>query len=469
MKVLLVEPPAGARFSRERGGLFALVAAADHRLPLGLAYLAAALEARGHEALLLDLNLEPLAGDELIARVRESGAGLVGVANNFTATAPAALALLRTLRDRLPELPLVTGGLHATFCADEALAAGAQAVVLFEAELTLPDLADAVAAGAPLEGVPGLCLPTPAGSARTPPRPLPRDLDALPLPALGRLELGNYRGGVLPVGYPVISTRGCNYACYYCTSPAFTRTVRVRSVGHVAAELELALASGFARISFHDDNMAHDRDRFVALCDVLRARGLRWGFNARAEQLDPPLLDRAHDSGCDAFLIGIESGSAAVRRTIKRQEELGPTRALVRRALELGLHVVCSFTFPHHCDTLETTAETMRLMEELADEGAVLNVTLTTPFPGTRLYQNPGAYGVELLTRDWAAYDLRTPVFRTAAFDAPVIARLFAALEELFIDSAGRAAKRWLGQRGVELGPLAQLDTTALLKALGGL
>jgi radical SAM superfamily enzyme YgiQ (UPF0313 family) len=469
MKALLLEPSAFSRFSRDEQSLVNRLERQNRTIPLGVTQLGAVLRQAGHDVQVWDLNVDDRPPAAVVAAVAELAPDLVGVSNNFTLNAPVVDDLLRSLRAACPEATLVAGGVHASFLPGEALRAGADCVALFEAEETLVDLARSIDRRSPLEEVPGLVLWRNERETPTFPRPRNADLDRLPLPIVEDLPVARYQGGVLEPAYNIISTRGCDHACYYCASPGFTHGIRARSVAHLMAEVDKAKALGFDRLGFADDNLAYDRDRFLALCAALARQGVRWGFNARCEQMDEEMLQAAMGAGCIGLRIGVETGSPAVAAKIRRKGSLPQVLELVRWCRRVGLRIVCGFMFPHHCDTLETVAETWRFIKTVMADGANVNVTLTTPYPGTALYNHPDRFGITITSRRWEEYDLRTPTFTTPVFDLEATRRLYGVFEDMFLESAVDMTMQLLRANGIDAEQFAGVDFVSLVKNIARL
>jgi anaerobic magnesium-protoporphyrin IX monomethyl ester cyclase len=86
---------------------------------------------------------------------------------------------------------------------------------------------------------------------------------------------------------------------------------------------------------------------------------------------------------------------------------------------------------PHPDDTWKTIQETESLMEELKDLGVQIFVSLTTPFPGTFLYDNAENLGVEFVTQDTDEFNLATPVIRTKYLSVEEIEKAFERLAKI--------------------------------------
>ena len=209
-------------------------------LPLGLAYVAGALEASGREVQVIDAVGEAptrrtryvrgyligLPLDEIAARIPESAA-FVGITVIFTHEWPAVVRLVELIKARRPQVPIVLGGEHVTsmseFCL---LTSKADILVLGEGEETIVELAAALEAGRPLREVDGIAFRDTDEIVVNRRRRRTRDVDSIPWPAWHLFKLRTYHehrlvGGMYSssMAMPMLATRGCPYQCTYCSAP----------------------------------------------------------------------------------------------------------------------------------------------------------------------------------------------------------------------------------------------------------
>ena len=152
--------------------------------PLGMEYIAAALEARGHTVTIADLRFS--AG--LARQLRLARPALVGIAGMHALETDQVLALARHVRQLSPDVPIVLGGHTAAACPDPFLSADVDAVVVEDGERVMPEIVTALEQGRRLGSVPGLAVSDGAGGVvRTGASPGGFELDGVPLPAR-RLE-----------------------------------------------------------------------------------------------------------------------------------------------------------------------------------------------------------------------------------------------------------------------------------------
>jgi radical SAM superfamily enzyme YgiQ (UPF0313 family) len=317
---------------------------------------------------------------------------LVGV-TAFTSQAPRAYEVARMYRSA--GVPVVMGGIHATFCRDEALE-HADVVVTGEAESVWGQvLADARehALRRVYEG--GISA-----------------MDAIP-PARHDLLRGQYYFG------SVQTTRGCPLNCTFCSVTAFNGgTFRHRPVPDVIRELRLIQEEV---ILFVDDNLIGTRaDHLAYSKDLFRAmirEGLTrpWICQATINFADDDeLLDLASRSGCQGVFIGFESPTAEGLMAIGKKFNLQKGRdfrASVRRIQRRRMCVVGSFIIGIDTDQRGIGEATARAAREYGIDAA--NVMILTPLPGTALYgqmEREGRIRSNDYPEDWKYYTLTYPV-----------------------------------------------------------
>jgi len=262
--------------------------------PLGLAYLAAALQAAGDEVRVLDLVVYPYSETLLAQIVEEFKPGLVGL-TAVTMNVDHALRLAGDVKRLAPETATVMGGPHVTFSARETLEAcpALDGVVLGEGEQTLVELGRALESGNSLESVKGIAFRSEQGIRFTPRRSSIRDLDGLPMPARNLLPLGRYRALGMPIS--MTTSRGCPHACIFCVGRRMVGArVRFHSPARVVDEMEQIARLGFHQINLADDLFTADHGRCAAVCDEIQQRGLqvKWTSFARVDTVSEDLLRR---------------------------------------------------------------------------------------------------------------------------------------------------------------------------------
>ena len=367
--------------------------------PLGLGYLAAVLERNHHQVQILDFSLDPQSSlDSDVQRVAAFDPHLVGI-TAMTSVYHNAVETATLLKAYLGR-PIVLGGPHATMCPERILTESPviDYVVRGEGEATILELVDAVAGDRDLGSVKGLTYrrrgEVSPSSGRgeivsNPDRELIVDLDALPFPARHLFDLKRY-GLRTPEGQPmatILSSRGCPFNCSYCFKGIVGRTYRQRSPENIIAELRHIIAEyGIRNFYFIDDLFTIDSRRLQAITEGLIAQRLdiRWQCLGRVDRVNAEILRKMYAAGCRRIHYGIESGNQVILQRIDKGIKLGQVHDAVRWANEAGIQVKGYFMLGLPGDTEQTMQQTIDLAVALDLDEAMFS--LTTPFPGTRLW-----------------------------------------------------------------------------------
>lgn len=359
--------------------------------PLGLGYLAAVLEQRGHTVRIFDFGLEPsrpLEGE--IPGVLGFAPDLIGF-TSMTTNFHSVEQTVRLLREQT-DTPIVIGGPHATVFPERTLQenAGMDYLVVGEGEETLLELVEVLEGRRAPAEVAGLCYRDGDAVHCNPSRPLIKDLDALPFPARHLFELERY-----PLFAPdgarmltVLTSRGCPYNCSYCFKGIVGRTYRQRSPENLIAELRLLIDTyGIRNFYFIDDLFTLDVKRLNALMDRILEEGLdiRWQCLARVDRVTPELLKKMAAAGCREVHYGIESGNQEIINRIGKRITLEQVRRAVTWTAQAGIRSKGYFMLGLPGDTEETMEQTIQFAASLDLDDAMFS--LTTPFPGTRLWE----------------------------------------------------------------------------------
>lgn len=298
--------------------------------------------------------------DEIVQAVRfDLPYSLVGITAN-TAAAPHAYELALKYRER--GIPVVIGGPHATLLPDE-VALHADAVVVGEGELVWPELLADFERGALRKFYRSSELPTLAGA------PPPRwDL------IKGRV----YGKGV------TIATRGCPYACDYCSIPAmYQRRMRYRPVAEVVAEIKQM--PGRALILW-DDNINANRSYALELFEALKPLRRWWTSQATvAIAHDEELLRAAAASGCKALFLGLESVSQeSLNGSNKKHNAVAQYREVVETMHAHGIAVQAGLVFGFDGDDRGCFKRTVSVFRNIGVDSATVSVLV--PYPNTPLF-----------------------------------------------------------------------------------
>ena len=239
--------------------------------------------------------------------------------------------------------------------------AGADLIVLSEAEKTILDIAEAVRGRRDLTHVPGIAYRDGTGrEVVNSPGPVTMNLDELPFPAWDLLPLDKYwdlsrpHGGQFPEGQRITyaslqTSRGCPFQCLYCHISQETEghvagaigNFRVKSIDRVLAELQTLKDLGAHYIYFEDDSLFAKKKRAYTLFKHVAEMGLDLSdVNARLAGYDSTILrgviigvkTERHDTDPIKALVVGRNNSCAASHNARTRLALGEAESAGRLA-----------------------------------------------------------------------------------------------------------------------------------------
>ncbi len=400
MRIILINPPFEDEYSVGRSKSIKYVL--NVIPPLGLAYLAAALEKSGFAVEIIDGFVDNVDIPGIISQKPD----IIGL----TATTPtfnSALSIAKQIKEGLSSALIILGGAHITAMPFEAMSAGHFDVgVIGEGEETLVELVKTVGTAClparqeqysvptkDLRSVKGIIFKEGQNLVTTPKREAIKDLDSIPFPARNLLPpLSYYRPTPasyrrLPLGV-MITSRGCPQQCAFCDRAVFGNGYRKRSPENVLGEVEeLVYKYGVREIRFFDDCFTLDKERVMKICQGLRKikPKIPWTCLTTVGSVSKELLKEMSSSGCWQVLYGLESGSDRMLKLLKKGAVLEQNIQAVRWAKEAGLSVRADFILGTPGETEETLWETLSFALKMSLDYAHFNKFV--PYPGTELYE----------------------------------------------------------------------------------
>ncbi|MGE5529436.1 MAG: B12-binding domain-containing radical SAM protein [Patescibacteria group bacterium] len=379
---------------------------------LGLPLLGAILKAKGYKVTILTPASGRLDPREL------ARADLLGISLT-TSTAAAGYRLADLVRDLAAaagrRIPVVFGGVHATFLPEEALHHG-DYVVRHEGEETLPELLAALDTGGDLSAITGLSYRKEGRICHNPDRPRQADLDSLPLPDLSLIR--NFK----PTISPILASRGCPHNCTFCCVTAMMgRNYRFAGVRRVLEELRRVPTRN---VFFYDDNFAADRGRTKALLRGMIEEGLNleWSAQVRSDVAeDEELVTLMRRAGGSMLYIGLESVNQDALVEFHKGLTVASVERNIRTLKRHGFQIHGMFIFGADHDRPEVIKRTVAFSKRMGLD--TVQFMILTPLPGTELYARLAREG-RLLTTDWRRYDGANVVYRPAGMTAYELQRL---------------------------------------------
>jgi anaerobic magnesium-protoporphyrin IX monomethyl ester cyclase len=370
--------------------------------PVCLLSLASPLLDAGFDVRIIDAAITP---DWASRVVQECGDAMcLGVSLLTGPMIRGAVRIAKLVKESHPAISVIFGGWHPSLMPGQTLQArNIDAIVRGQGELTLLEIAERLAAGRTLGGIPGASVNQRGLVQQEPDRPVAR-LEDLPMPAFHLADIDAYEKacGVRKLAYA--TSVGCPYACNYCTDMVFyKRRFNALSSERVVREVtELVARYRIEEVALLDSNFPVDLPRALRIAQGFLDSNVRfhWTFQASTDFLsrmsddDVRMLGR---SGVTHMGFGTESTSAAVLKLMnKRHQRLNEMYETARKAELGGIHVTFNLIFGYPGETEVDRVNTLRTMSDIARQfwNVSFSPNIFTPYPGLPIWPQLRDLGV---------------------------------------------------------------------------
>lgn len=375
--------------------------------PLGLLYISAWLEKYGFANEVYDSTFS--SPQRQRQYLTEAQPDMIAIyANLMTKVKLAELISFIRSENLFNQTLIVLGGPDVTNNIENYLSLGADVLVVGEGEETMLELAMAYKdkSKAQLHQIDGIAfIDDSRGVVTTKARQKMQDLDALPLPNRGKIDMSlyldtwkNFHG---KSSMSISTQRGCPYTCKWCSTPVFGQSHRRRSPIAVVQELEIIQKEYHPdQLWFVDDVFTISHKWLNEFHEELKKRNLIMPFECitRADRLTEEVLKVLKDTGCFRVWIGAESGSQTILDAMDRKVNIDQVNKLIVYAKKIGIESGTFIMLGYPGETEEDIHLTLKHLKSANPD--YFTITLAYPIKGTPLYKETEATQIKLST--WA-------------------------------------------------------------------
>jgi len=230
--------------------------------------------------------------------------------------------------------------------------------------------------------------------------PYVKDLDEIPSPARHLMQMEFYLRvkNRIQESYlyfvplhsrtaSMIVSRGCPYRCTFCHNTWRGIPFRSHSPERVISEMKaLERDYNVSHLFFIDDNLFANKLWLKEVCLLMAKNKINiiWGCNTRVDNIDIETLEMVKSVGCRQLTFGFESGSQRILDVLNKKTTVEQNKKAIDLCKKVGLLATGTFMIGNPTETIED----IRLTQKFIRENDVDNygVCLTTPFPGTELW-----------------------------------------------------------------------------------
>ena len=406
--------------------------------PIGLDYIAGAVQRAGWDVELLDLNLAENSSAALKGYFQRRQPELIGISfrNVDDCFWPSGRSFLPTLRHDVAAIrqhtdaPIVLGGVgYSIFPRSILQHVGADFGVHGDGEQALIAMLGELRGRRRWDRVPGLVYRTETEPLRSNAPSWPH---ALTVPVEREfVDNRTYfrRGGQIGLE----TKRGCRRKCIYCADPlAKGNSFRLRDPAHVADEVQALLNQGVDVLHICDAEFNLPPRHAEQMCDEFIRRGLgrrvRWYAYLAVLPFSDELARRMRQAGCVGINFTSDSTHAGMLQTYGQPHRRADLAKAVRRCREHDMAVMLDLLLGGPGETPQTVSETIAGVQQIDPDcaGAALGIRV---YPGTPMAaavqaEGPAATNPNILRHYDGPIDFLQPTFYISHALGPAPARL---------------------------------------------
>lgn len=358
-------------------------------MPIGLVSIGTVLKKAGYKVKIIDFNFY---SNDFRKELRTLQPRIIGIGGT-TPTRSGSFLTARLAKEILPHVPVVYGGVNATFTSADTLNAVAEIdyVLKGEGESSFGEFCDVITGKSDREigQIPGLCRRTPQGVSENKAERI-RDLSVIPV--ADRDLLGdNYKLRMEFIGGEgdfLMTSRGCPAACNFCSAARmFPGGVRTRPMDSVMAEVDYLLSrKNLTGLKLFDSTFTAKKEHVHDFCNCITEYEIPWECEIRADTVDKDLLKLMKESGCYYINIGMETSNLDHLRHISKGVSPEQVLAVLQTCKELDIRSKVFFTFGHMGQTFRECLDDIRFIQTNRKNIDFFAVTVGMRiYPGTRL------------------------------------------------------------------------------------
>lgn len=229
----------------------------------------------------------------------------------------------------------------------------------------------------------------------------------LPKTAIGRknfLTLKNQAGFDQILGTTAMFSRGCPYRCHFCAIGEVRGArpiMRYRSPEHVEKEINyLKQEYRIEGLNIVDEiGIPLKREQAIAHLEAIGHGNIVWRGQCRVDGITPELADLAHESGCIALGLGVESVSQKSLDIINKKIRVEDARRTIRLLKTAGIEARIYLIIGLPGEPDDIVEKTWTFLQET--EPDLVYLSLFTVRPGTEVFNHPENFGIEYVNTDW--------------------------------------------------------------------
>jgi radical SAM superfamily enzyme YgiQ (UPF0313 family) len=364
-------------------------------LPLGLAFIAAAVQSAGHELKMLNLMMQADMHGAIKDAIVESNPEIIGISvrNIDDQNMENPKFLLEAVKDvvdncrKYSKATIVLGGAGYSIFPQAALDfLGADIGIQGEGEHAFLTIIERLCGNSDLSEIPGLYLP---GRDHQNEPGLITTLADVPLPLPGAHLSTPSLLEDQQIWIPFQTRRGCPMDCSYCSTATIEgRIIRKHDPQKTVEAIAKYTAEGWDHFFFVDNTFNLPNTYAQTLCQQLISAKLNvtWRCIIYPWKVDDNLVEMMAKAGCKEVSLGFESGSEKILTKMNKKYSPADIRQISERLKKFGIGRMGFLLLGGPGETRATVVESLEFADSLKLEAMKITIGIRI-YPHTLIAQ----------------------------------------------------------------------------------
>ena len=367
-----------------------------HFFPLGLAYIASALQNAGHKITIYNQDVYHYPESHLVDYLTHNYFDVVAVSVIGGYYQYQKLIKISDAINSIQNRPFYILGGHGPSPEPEYFLkkTNADAIVIGEGEISTVNLLAALENNIDISSVNGIAyLDNDEKLILTKPQELIKDIDSIAFPAWDLFPMDYYSLLREPKSqnrercFPVLSGRGCTFKCNFCYR--MDKGFRPRSAESIIEEIKILKKNHRVfYINFADELFMSSSKRTKELCNAFIEANLniRWSCNGRLNYATSDVLKFMKKAGCVFINYGIECMDNTILKNMNKNLTVEQIIAGIEATIAEGISPGYNIIFGNIGENADTLQKGIDFLLKYDDHAQLRTIRPVTPYPGSPLY-----------------------------------------------------------------------------------
>ena len=391
--------------------------------PLGISYVAAYLRKSGIDVQIFDCCVEGweterehdnkslitygVPPSEIMEKIGNLNFDIIGISALFSTDLPNLYETTKIIKNKLPNVPIVVGGLHPTIYPKEIIDLDLKFnkrrtidfIIRGEGEIRLVDLITNLKEGKIDLHSDGLVGYHNDDLFINPQVKTIENLDSIPYPAFDLLPMEKYFKINIPFSpvpqgdrvLPMLTTRGCPIGCSFCANTNIWKKHRKRSVEDIISEIKhWKKTFNIDEIQFADDNLTFDMEHAKEKFKAMKGLDVIWCTpnGTMIDKLTEDMIQIMAESGLYQITLSLDSANTRTLKELHHKPvNLNSIPGLISKCRELGIFTHGTLVVGMPGETIEEIKDGFIFVKENLRFTSV-STFIAAAVPGSELYHD---------------------------------------------------------------------------------